>query len=176
MLGVSSPDPILSVAAAIGLAVAAGTALVVDLGSPPVRLGHRDLRHMAADGPTLPELSPGRSGVAIISGGGVPTVEAADLVGRLATRWPTLVVRVDSDGFPFPVVPVIPLYPGRLAPVAGNTAGVWQPLSPGARPPGPGPLLPPLRPSAIRGILSGRLPTRGKWMRAWDEVWVMPWA
>ena len=176
MLGVRSPDPLLSVAATIGLATAAGTALVIDLASPPMTLGRRNLRDMASDGPTLADLSPGRSGVALVSGGGIGSDEASALVGRLATRWPALVVRVDSDGWPFPVVPVLPLYPGPLAPFPDTRAGVWQPLSAGARPPGPGPVLPRLRPGALRRILNGRPPRRDGWQRAWAPIWSMPWA
>lgn len=175
ILGARSIDPVLSFVAPIGLAAAAGTGLVVDLVSIP-KPGVRTLREISADGPSLTELSPGRRGVAFLHGGDVAGPEAVETIERLATRWPAVTVRVSGSDWPFPVVPVIPLYPGPFL-AQSEPAGVWQPVgSSQGKPLGPGPLLPRLRPVVIRRLLAGQLPRRSKWLDAWRPVWDMPWA
>ncbi|HJQ76681.1 MAG TPA: hypothetical protein VJ948_05395 [Acidimicrobiia bacterium] len=176
VLGVRSPDMILSVVAPIGLAAAAGTALVVDLAAEMAATTTRSLADIRADGPTLAEISPGRGGVALIAGGGTDRAETTELVKRLSSRWPAIVVRVDGDGWDFPVVPVFPLFGGRLAPVPRGLTGVWQPVGTGGSPPGPGPVLPRLRTGSLRRMLEGHLPRRSGWVAAWAPVWEMPWA
>ncbi|MGD2103469.1 MAG: hypothetical protein PVG83_14650 [Acidimicrobiia bacterium] len=177
VLGLTSDDPILSAVAPIGLAAAAGTALIVDLvADAPHTPSARTLRDVAADGPSLAELSPGRRGVALIRGGGLDHPEAVDVIETLTGRWPAVVVRTSPGSWPFPEVPVIPLFPGviTVAP-ATRHAGVWQPVRGGSEPPGPGPVLPLLRPWLVRRLLSARLPRRSAWVRAWSKVWEMPW-
>jgi hypothetical protein len=176
ILGVMSDDPILSVIAPVGLAGSAGTALIVDLVSGDVAGGsRRTLRDVYGDGPRLSELSPGRQGVAAIRGGGLRQDEAVEVVETLAGRWPAVVVRVEEGEWPFPTVPVVPLFPGLLQPVAARSAGVWQPVRGGGDPPGPGPVLPRIGPSHIRSMLRGHLPRRSRWIAAWSQVWEMPW-
>jgi hypothetical protein len=68
ILGVWSPDPVLSTVAPIGLAAAVGTALVVDL-THTRSIGGRTLADLVSDGPRLAELSPGRPGIAFLAGG-----------------------------------------------------------------------------------------------------------
>jgi hypothetical protein len=174
VLAVASPDPLLSLVASIGLAGAIGTALVVDLGRSNPKDG-RTLADIVAEGPRLEELSPGRRGVALLGVGPVATEVAAETLERLAARWPAVVVRVANTPWPGPTVPVIPLYPGWLAPT-GPEVAVWQPLGTGSAPPGPGPVLPGLRRSLVHHLLHGRLPDRHRWIRAWSQVWEMPWA
>lgn len=174
ILGVRSIDPVLSFVSPIGLAASVGTGLVVDLVSEG-RRGSRSLRDLAEDGPSLAELSPGRRGVAFLDGGGLHASEAADILERLAARWPAVTVRVAGTDWPFPVVPVIPLYPGRLLP-ARETRGVWQPVGSGATPPGSGPVLPRLRAGPLQRLLSGHLPRSSRWVAAWKPIWDMPWA
>jgi len=174
ILAVASPDPLLSLVASIGLAVATGTALVVDLDCSSSKAG-RTLADIVAEGPRLEELSPGRRGVALLGGGPVATEVAAETVERLAARWPAVVVRAGNTAWPGPTVPVIPLYPGWLAPT-GTEVAVWQPLGTGSVPPGPGPVLPSLRRPLIHHLLHGRLPGHSRWIRAWGQVWEMPWA
>lgn len=174
MLGLFSPDPILSVVGPVGLAASRGTALVVDLASE-VRAG-RTLKAMAEDGPTRAELSPGRSGIAMIRGGGVDNQTAQELISELAGRWPALVVRVSDFEWPLPMVTAIPLYPGHLLPPPRVSHCVWQPVGTGATPPGPGPVLPRLAGGTIRRILSGGLPRSSRWVKAWAPIWEMPWA
>jgi len=172
---VRSVDPVLSVVAPLGLAASAGTALVVDLAGDLHVDGGRTLADIDIEGPRRDELSPGRSGVAVIGAGSIDVLRASELIAELGTRWPALVVRVNSGMWDGPIVPVVPLYPGWLA---SNTdaASVWQPIGVSRRPPAPGPVLPVLRPSLVRRLLSGRLPGRSRWVRAWSRVWELPWA
>jgi hypothetical protein len=176
ILGLTSPDPVLSVVGSIGLAASVGTALVVDLVDPAADGGRRTLRDLADEGPSLQEMSPGRRGVAMIRGGGVEPDLAVDVIRELSRRWPAIVVRVDGGESLFPTVVAVPLYPGRLLPVPGASNCVWQPVGLGAEPPAPGPVLPRLRPAVLRGLLSGRLPRRSRWIDSWRAIWEMPWA
>lgn len=175
LLAVWSPDLLLSVVAPLGLAAAAGTALVIDhTGGLAVSTG-RTLADLVEDGPRLDELGPGRSGVAVLASGPVDIASSTPLIERMASRWPAIVVRVPDENGPHATVPVHPLYPGWLAPT-GEAAAVWQPVSGGPRPPGPGPVLPRLRSGTVRRLLAGQLLTRSRWVRAWHRVWGMPWA
>ena len=175
ILGLTSSDPVLSLVGPIGLAASVGTALIVDLmpGRPdPTR---RSLRDMVEDGPTASELSPGRKGVAVIRGGGVTAEAAVGMVERLAHGWPAIVVRVSAPGWGFPVVPAMPVFPGHLLPSPEPAICVWQPVGGGSTPPGPGPVLPRLRPGTLRLLLAGRLPRSSGWIAAWRPIWEMPW-
>ena len=175
ILGAWSPDPILSTVAPIGLAASVGTALIVDMVTTSATSG-RTLADLVADGPTLSELSPGRPGLALLPAGNVDRDAAVDLIDRLAGHWPALVIRVPDHDFPFASVPVVPLFPGRLAPVRLPPRGVWQPVAGGADPPGPGPVLPRLRSGLVRRMLAGQIPRKSRWVAAWRGVWEMPWA
>lgn len=175
VLAVASPDPVLSVLGPVGLAAAAGTALVVDAGEGLRTPPGRTLADLAADGPRLEELAPGRRGVGFISAGGMAAAETAELVGRLSRHWPAVVVRTGVSSWDGPTVPLIPLYPGWLAPDHGGAA-VWQSVPGGGRPPGPGPVLPIPGRAITSRILAGGLPHQGRWVRAWLQAWEMPWA
>jgi hypothetical protein len=176
ILGVTSDDPILSAIAPVGLAASAGTALIVDLVADAPVAGHgRTLRDISVDGPRLPELSPGRQGVAVVRGGGLNSTEVVDVIDLLSGRWPAVVIRVGNGDSPYPTVPVVPLFPGVLAPIALPPGGVWQSVRGGGEPPGPGPVLPRLSSLQIRRILAGHLPRMSRWVSAWKQVWEMPW-
>lgn len=175
ILGVWSPDPVLSMVAPVGLAASVGTALVVDLVSTP-NGGARTLADIVAEGPKLDELSPARTGVALLAGGRVALEPALEIIDRLGRNWPALVIRLSGPTRDVASVPVIPLYPGKLAPAAAPAAGVWQPVSGGSEPPGPGPVMPSLRAGTVRRILTGQLPRRSRWVSAWRPIWEMPWA
>lgn len=174
-MGVWSPDPVLSTVAPIGLAASVGTALVVDL-VPGGNAGTRTLADLVSQGPKLSELSPVRQGIAMLSGGRISPSTAVDILDQLSAHWPALVVRLAEPEPGFANVPVIPLFPGKLAPRPEPVPGVWQPVAGGADPPGPGPILPRLRPGTVRRILSGQLPRRNRWVTAWRPIWEMPWA
>lgn len=176
ILGVWSPDPVLSTVAPIGLAAAAGTALIVDLVTHTPATG-RTLADLISDGPKLVELSPGRPGIAFLPGGNADAAAGYEMVRQLAGHWPAVVIRAPHAEIPFATVPVIPLYPGRLAPRTEAALGVWQPVGAASEPPGgPGPVLPRLRGGAVRRMLSGHLPRKSKWVAAWRPIWEMPWA
>lgn len=165
----------LAAIAPLGLAVAAGTALVVDLDpqGPPYP-GERSVLEMAADGPTRSELTPETARVAALRNGGADPVAGMELVGVLAASWPVVVVRVGHFPVPYPIIPVRPLWPGFMAPV-GERASVWQRVHGGAGPPGPGPVLPPPGRRAVRALLEGHRPLASRWIRSWERVWGLPW-
>jgi hypothetical protein len=175
VLAVMSPDPILSAIGPLALGAASGTALVVDMvGGLSVKEG-RTLAQIADEGPRLVEIAPGRTGVAVIESGHISVDDAERLVRRLSESWPAVVVRCLQSQWPGPTVPVRALYPGRLAPTQ-PIAAVWQPISLGSRPPGPGLVLPRLGRRTITALLSGRLPFRDRWVSSWRGVWDLPWA
>ena len=169
VLAVQSADPVLSVIGPFALALAVETALVVDLASD----GPRSLAEIAAEGPRLEELAPGRSGVAVIPGGPIDLETAEEYVHRLSENWPAVVIR-PVDSWTGPTVPFRPLLPGRLAP-RESSAAVWQPVGSLSRPPGPGPVLPRLKRRTVESLLSDRVPPVSRWIRAWKPVWGLPW-
>jgi hypothetical protein len=175
VIAVTSPDPVLSFLSALGLAQVAGSALVVDMCGDLALSGGRTLSDLAADGPSASELSPGRSGVALMSSGPIDPLEASPLIDTLAQGWPALVIRCPAGVWSGAQIPVRPLLPGLLRPVEDSPA-VWQPMAAGGRPSGPGPVLPRLSGSLVRRLLSGRSAARARWVRAWERVWEMPWA
>lgn len=175
ILALDCVDPVLSIVGSVAMASAVGTALVVDLADGPRAPDLRTLGDLYEDGPTLSELSPGRTGVAVISSAGLSAERVVSVVADLAGSWPAVVVRRGPQEIPWPTVPLVPLYPGLLT-VSANRPSVWQPTGGRSDPPGPGPVLPPLRRGVVRQVLGGRLPAGSRWVRAWDKVWDMPWA
>ena len=159
--------------AALGLAQAAESALVVDL-CRDLALSGRSLSDIAAEGPSLADLRPGRAGVALLGSGPIGAHEARPLIETLAETWPAVIVRCHEPQWDGPIVPVEALLPGLLHPSKSGPA-VWQPVGSVTRPPGPGPVLPRLRSSLARRLLAGRSAGRCRWVRAWERVWSMPW-
>lgn len=174
VLGLYAADPVLSWVGTIGLAGVAGTALLIDLVGSAVR-GDRTLEHLVQDGPRLDELSPGRMGIAVVSGGAMTIDGISGAVESLRRIWPALVIRSDGERWLGSTVPYKMLYPGALAPTDPSPA-VWQACRSLQRPPGPGPVLPPLRPASVRSMLNLNLPRTRTWSRSWRRVWEMPWA
>lgn len=175
VLGVTSPDPVLSLLAALGLAQAAGSALVIDLCGDLALHGARTLSDLVSEGPSLAEMSPGRSGVALMAAGPVSGDEARPAIEALSANWPAMVIRSPQGRWDGATVPVRALLPGLLQ--AGEQGpAVWQPVGAGIRPTGPGPVLPRLPAPLARRLLAGRASHRARWVRAWAPVWRMPWA
>lgn len=173
LLAVTSPEPVLSLLAALGLGQVVGSALVVDMCRDLAGNG-RTLSDIASEGPSLAELTPGRSGVALLRSGPVTPEEAVPLIESLAQAWPAVVVRCHPGQWEGPTVPVMALLPGLLR-VSEQGPAVWQPVFATVRAPGPGPVLPLLRAPLARRLLAGRTARRARWVRAWEKVWSMPW-
>lgn len=168
-------DGVLAAVAPLGLALAAGTALVVDLDPDgPAYPGESSLAELVADGPRRADLEPARPGVAVIRNGGVEPARAIDLVDTLARGWPRVVVRVGASAVPYPWAPLRPLFPGLLAPTDA-AAAVWQSVGARVAAPGPGPVLPLVPRRVVLALLAGRAPARSRWVRAWRAVWELPW-
>jgi hypothetical protein len=174
----TAADGLLSAVAPLGLAAAAGTALVVDLDpGGPTYPGNASLADLVAEGPRRADLVPGRKGVAVLRNGGVDAVAAREVVEALITGWPHVVLRVDQSATAnglAAVVPVWPLLPGVLAPQPGSQS-VYQRTGFVATPPGPGPVLPRPRPAFLSGLLNGVVARRSRWINAWRPVWRLPW-
>ena len=163
--------------APLGLALAAGSALVIDLDSGGPRYpGERSLADLVGTGPRRPDLIP-RSGVAVLRNGGVEIAEAREVVEALIAGWPHVVVRVGEPAEAndvAPLVPVWPLLPGMLVPQVDRPS-VFQRTGFSVAPPGQGPVLPRPRPALLEGLLKGVIARRSRWVAAWHPVWRLPW-
>lgn len=165
--------------APLGLALAAGSALVIDLDSGGPRYpGERSLADLVADGLRRPDLTP-RPGVAVLRNGGVAPAAAAMVIDALVAAHPTVVLRLPPRPRPVAdgaaVVPVRLLLPGSLYPW-GDRPAVFQATPTLASLPGPGVRLPVPRPITIESLLRGRRPPgRDRWISAWAPVWRFPW-
>ncbi len=168
-------DSVLSVVAPLGLLAAAERpALLIDLDPEgPAYPGPRSLAELVEEGPTRAELEP--NGVAMLRNGGISFEAASALVARLGQVWPSVTLRLGpADNLEVPLVPVIPLLPGVLAPTGGRAA-VWQQASAGQVAPGPGPVLPHLNRAKLTALLEARTLPSGRWVDAWKAVWQLPW-
>lgn len=173
-------DGVLGALAPLGLAIAGGTALVVDLDPLGPRYpGTRSLADLVSEGPRRADLSPTRRGVAVLRNGGVSAEAAAEVLSALAVGWEKVVLRLPPRPVPEaagpPVVPVHLLLPGGLFPRHPGAA-VYQSTRAMLPLPGPGRRLPVPSASTVAGLLRGRLPVTGdRWVRAWRPVWEAPW-
>lgn len=170
-------DGLLGALAPLGAALAASSALVIDLDpeGPPYP-GHRSLADLTASDPTEVELTP-RPGVAVLRNGGIAPSAAAEVVGALLERWERVVLRLPPRPMPqtdFPVVPVRLLVPGWLRGPA--EPAVWQATPDWTQLPAPGIRLPVPSRSTVRALLAGRRPTRSRWVNSWRSVWKVGWA
>jgi len=177
-------DGLLGALAPLGLAAAAGTALVVDLdpGGPDYP-GSQSLAGLVEEGPRRAQLRPTRRGLSVLRNGGVSWERVAPVVEALAVGWPRLVLRLPSQPplppAPAPIIPVRPLFPGGLF-GAGSKAkhgapAVYQQCGWQVPAPGPGPTLPPPRPQTWSALAQGLVPPPDRWVRAWRDVWSYPW-
>jgi hypothetical protein len=179
VLGVTTyQDGLLSALAPLGLAASVPTALMVDLdpAGPPYP-GATSLARLVAEGPTTRDLQPSRTGLAVLRNGGVDYTDAEDVVNALGEGWPHVVLRLSpaDQTRPFvPIVPVVPLFPGLLS-IPWKQPAVFQDTGYRVTPVAPGPVLP--RPSrrTVAALLEGRIDTRSRWIKAWRDVWELPW-
>lgn len=174
VLGVYSDDTVLSWIGPVGLALAAGTALIVDTRTE-YRPATKTLARLMVDGPSLFDLSPGRRGVATIASGAMTSEELEEAIDVLAGRWPALVVRSDGRLWSGPTVPYRALLPGFLR-TSDPAPSVWQPASGVSVPSLAGPVLPVLGRRPVVAMLEGKLPMAKRWIGSWRAVWDMPWA
>jgi hypothetical protein len=171
---------LLGALAPLGLAAAAGTALVVDLDPyGPHYPGSNSLAEMVAGGPRQADLVPSRRGVAVLRNGGIEPSLSAEVVSALLERWERVVLRLPPRPAPGPVgvgvVPVRLLIPTDLFP-HGGSAAVYQSTPIVMRLPCPGVRLPVPSKATVAALLVGRLPVAGdRWVRAWSRVWELSW-
>lgn len=162
--------------APLGLGAAAGTALVVDLDpAGPHYPGDGSLAGLVEEGPRRADLSPARSGLAVLRNGGVEPSEAGQVLTALMEGWPAVVLRL--PGAPSaerePDLVVHPLIPGGLFPAIAPVPAIYQDL--GFRIPAPGPRLPVLSRGTAAALLAGTIPARSRWVRAWRAIWEGKW-
>jgi hypothetical protein len=173
----SPEDEVLGTVAPLGLAAAAGTALVVDLDSGSSRYpGGPTLADLAEEGPAREDLTPTRRGVAVMGNGGIDPAQTVDLVRALIDGWPAVVLRLPGDHSGGDgAVPILPLVPGHPVPHPPGPVvyqrSAWRVTAPeGAV------VLPRPRAGTLGALLGGRMPGRSdRWVRAWRRVWEQPW-
>ncbi len=167
---------LLSLLAPLGLAAAAGTALVVDLDpSGPVPDDATSLAELAESGPRSEDLRPAATGIAVLPNGGALGDEVAPVIDALLRGWPAVVFKSPADeAHHAPVVPVVPLYPGPFAPTFGRFAVFQRTGFDVDRPPG-GIILPRPSSATVGRLLRGEMPGRSRWINAWRGVWEHPW-
>ena len=176
VLAIQTPeDGLLGALAPLGLGAAAGTALVIDLDQKGPRYpGEGSLASLVAEGPRRDDLTPTRSGLAVLRNGGVDPAAAREVVDALIAGWPSVVLRLPSEEvLREPDVVVRPLVPGSLFTHSPGGASVFQDL--GFRLPSPGPRLPVMGRSTAATLLAGAVPTRSRWVRAWKAAWEGGW-
>lgn len=172
ILAVHTPaGGMLSVLAPLGLGAAAGTSLVLDLDPGGIPLPSSvSVADMVRASPTLDQLRPARTGMAVLTSGGARWEDARELIDAFGIGWPAIVVRTDVP-IPVPTVRVQPLLPG-VAPAEGPAVYQRTGIPGGAI--GDGFVLPRPSAAAVRAALGGRHP-RGRWVRGWRAVWGHPW-
>jgi hypothetical protein len=175
---VTLQDGLLSTLAPLGLAAAAPTALMVDLDPEgPAYPRDASLARLVADGPTARDLQPSRTGLAALRNGGVDYDDAEHVIDALGEGWPNVVLRVPraiATRPIAPIVPVVPLFPGLLS-IPQSRPAVFQDAGFRVKPTAPGPILPRPGRRTIAALLEGRVDARSRWIKAWREVWNLPW-
>lgn len=166
-------DAVLDVVVPLGLAVAVGTALVIDVDPDGPRSAHGStLAQLVADGPTRVDLEPQQSGPAYLPNGGVEIAEASSVIAALVARWPAAVLRCPPrQPRPDGALAVVPLLPEPWGTHhRGRTLYQRTVLSPSTAPDGV--VLPRPRRSTVAALLAGRRPPiRDRWIRALRAVW-----
>lgn len=170
-------DAMLGAIVPLGLAVAApGAALLIDLDSGgPAFFGSESLAGLVSEGPRRQDLSPARSGVAVLRNGGIDHRDAAEVVAHLIAGWPYVVLRLATPPAEVAVttVRVTPLLPPGLM-VATDGRVVYQDAGWRVAAPGPGVVLPVPRRATWAALSRGQRPVADRWLRTLREVWA--WA
>lgn len=180
VLAVWTPEGgLLGAVAPLGLALSAGTALVIDLDPlGPAYPGDRSLADLVAESPRRQDLDPG-DGVAVLRNGGVDPVRTGRVVEALVESWPSVVLRLPPrpqiEHLDHPRVPVVHLIPGGWFRAPEGPA-VYQATPSWSAMPAPGVRLPVPARGTVHALLTGRRPGPGdRWIRAWRSVWRVPW-
>ena len=179
----TAADSLLSTLAPLGLAAASETALVVDADRHGPRYpSPGSLADLVATGPRRIELSPQRTGIAVLQNGGVDLADALEVIEALGEGWPNLVVRLPSErnqprrlAGRWPVIPVVPILPYEYgqpltAPFVSQATGLATSDGSGAAITLPSPSR-----RTVVGLLSGRSVPGSRWVRAWRRAWEMAW-
>lgn len=169
----SPADAALDILVPLGLAVAAGTCVVIDLEPMgPVVGSGPSLADLAADGPERRDLEPRGPGVAYLANGGIDPVEADGVIRGIADRWPAVVLRCDPRApRPTGAIALATLLPEPYLrihhpPAAYQRCG----FSPQRAPEGV--VLPTIRRGTVDALLAGRLPRRSdRWIRSLRPLW-----
>lgn len=170
----SPADLALGTIVPLGLAVAAGTCLVIDLDhdglAPPGT--HPTLADLVRHGAERRHLEPTVPGPAYLANGGVEVHEAADIVSAMVERWPNAVLRCPGRApRPAGATAVLPLLPEPHVRVAEPPA-VYQRIGISPRSAPPGVTLPPIPRRTAEALLAGRRPVRpDRWIRSVATLW-----
>ncbi len=169
----SPADAALHTLVPLGLAVAAGTALVIDLDPEGARMGPGPtLADLVREGATRAQLEPSRRGPAFLPNGGIDPADAQEVIAGLCERWPGVVLRCPPRlDRPLGSIAVLPLLPEPHTLVAASPA-VYQRCGFSPRSAPAGLVLPMPRRGTVEHLLGGRSP-RGsdRWIRALVPLW-----
>lgn len=169
----SPADAALHTLVPLGLAVAAGTALVIDLDREGARIGSGPtLADLVREGATRAQLEPSRRGPAFLSNGGIEPADAQELIAGLCERWPAVVLRCPPRlDRPVGSIAILPLLPDPHTLVAASPA-VYQRCGFSPRHAPAGLVLPVPRRGTVEHLLGGRSPRRSdRWIRALQPLW-----
>lgn len=167
-------DGLLACVAPLGLAASVETALVVDLDAQgPAYPGAASLADLVNRGPRLADLQPQRSGLAVLRNGGI-SHGYDEVIEALCAGWPNVVLRQPSPCADEAEVTVVPVLSGPLAHLC-DKPHVAQRTGLAHVPDNAVVTLPRVSRSDLRGLLSGTIRPRSRWVRAWRPVWGMTW-
>lgn len=166
-------DAALDMLLPLGLAVSAGTCIVIDLDPNGSRVGDRPtLAELVGEGAERRHLEPSRTGVGYLANGGVDAMDAAPIISAIVERWPAAVLKCDPRSTrPAGSIASASLLPEPhtrvlRAPVVYQRCGFSPRTAPN------GIVLPPIRRRTAELLLSGRAPRRSdRWIRSLRSVW-----
>lgn len=179
----TASDSLLATLAPLGLAAAAGTALVIDgEENGPHYPSEGSLADMVEAGPRRMDLVPPASGLAVLRNGGIELDQAWDVIEAFGEGWPHVVVRLPSGGGRparlarrWPVVPVVPLLPHAFRedvaqPFVAQSTGLAT-----AGEVSPEVVLPIPSRRTVTNLLAGRMAGSSRWIRRWRLAWKVAW-